>query len=67
VNSIGKLIGRYYDEKGEPTEYLLNIEKELEAAEENKHAEMKDKERYPPCNAEWTPEKGSRLWCSKKR
>ena len=29
--------------------------------------DLEEKQRFPPCNAEWSSARGSRLWCSPKR
>uniref|UniRef100_A0A224XVH9 Putative heme/steroid binding protein n=1 Tax=Panstrongylus lignarius TaxID=156445 RepID=A0A224XVH9_9HEMI len=62
----GKLIGRFYDENGRSSSYLRDIESKCQEAsksnEQNKYYNLK----YPPCNIEWSKEKGSRVWCSMK-
>lgn len=60
----GKLIGRFYNKKGEPTDFLKGLEEKLQKFHLEKQEESNYKVRYPPCNVEWTPEKGSRIWCS---
>ncbi|XP_065226961.1 neuferricin [Planococcus citri] len=60
----GKLIGKYYDEEGNPTDYNKKIMERFDEAEENENSAAKEKEKFPPCNVEWTAEKGSRVWCS---
>ncbi|KAK7597684.1 hypothetical protein V9T40_009909 [Parthenolecanium corni] len=62
----GKLIGRFFDENGYPTEYNKEFQKRLLQAEKEKQLENADKELFPPCNVEWTADKGSRVWCTKK-
>ena len=41
--------------------------KRFKKAEENENSVTKEKEKFPPCNVEWTAEKGSRVWCSVRR
>ncbi|CAH1403462.1 unnamed protein product [Nezara viridula] len=60
----GKLIGRFYDKNGEPTKYLKDIENKLPLLYAQKKNDEFYKINYPPCNAEWTPSTGSRVWCS---
>lgn len=60
----GKLIGRFYDENGKPTKYLKDIENKLPLLYAQKKNDEFYKINYPPCNAEWTPSTGSRVWCS---
>lgn len=64
---LGKLIGRFYDENGDPTEYNREFQKRILQADKEKQLENVDKETFPPCNVEWTADKGSRVWCTKKR
>ncbi|KFM63298.1 Neuferricin, partial [Stegodyphus mimosarum] len=63
---VGKLIGRYYDQNGNPTKELLTVREKVAKHQKNKWLEDKDKEIFPPCNSEWSKEKGSRVWCTKK-
>ncbi|KAJ9599854.1 hypothetical protein L9F63_009894 [Diploptera punctata] len=60
----GKLIGRYYNPNGQPTPYNREIRKLIREAKNNKEESNKEKLLYPPCNAEWSQESGSRVWCS---
>lgn len=62
----GKLIGRFYDSDGEPTPYLKSIEEKIHKIDVEKREINSFKNKYPPCNVEWTPESGSRIWCSKQ-
>lgn len=61
----GKLIGRFYDDIGEPTEYYHKYLALLEQAEEAKNATNVLREKYPDCNIEWSAEKGAHVWCTK--
>ncbi|CAL1278584.1 unnamed protein product, partial [Larinioides sclopetarius] len=63
---VGKLIGRYYNKNGDPTKELLSIRQKMNSVKENKYTEAKNKELFPPCNSEWSKEKGSKVWCTKK-
>ncbi|XP_014277717.1 neuferricin [Halyomorpha halys] len=60
----GKLIGRFYDKNGKPTKYLKDIEHKFTLLNAQKKNDEFFKKNYPPCNAEWTPSTGSRVWCS---
>ncbi|GBN88596.1 Neuferricin [Araneus ventricosus] len=62
----GKLIGRYYNKNGQPTKELLSIRQKMNSVKENKYTETKNKEVFPPCNSEWSKEKGSKVWCTKR-
>ncbi|KDR23232.1 Cytochrome b5 domain-containing protein 2, partial [Zootermopsis nevadensis] len=60
----GKVIGRYYDDEGQPTSYYHQVKKLINKAKRTKEEQDKEKLSYPPCNAEWSLESGSRVWCS---
>ncbi|XP_010004363.1 PREDICTED: neuferricin [Chaetura pelagica] len=60
----GKLVGRFYDEDGAPTEALRQAEAAIEEALKFQ-AESEDmKQQFPPCNSEWSSAGGTRFWCS---
>ncbi|XP_017472167.1 PREDICTED: neuferricin homolog [Rhagoletis zephyria] len=61
----GKLIGRFYDEKGEPTHYHWKYLALLEQAKTAKAQAEQLREVYPDCNIEWSEERGTRVWCTK--
>lgn len=63
---VGKLIGRYYDKDGNPTEEYKQSRRAIEDAKRNKLNMEKEKELFPPCNSEWSREKGTRVWCTDK-
>lgn len=57
----GKVVGRYFDERGELTEYHKVVLQRVAKAEEE---EAKPKQEFPSCNVEWKEETGTRVWCS---
>ncbi|KAG8172537.1 hypothetical protein JTE90_019372 [Oedothorax gibbosus] len=63
---VGKVVGRYYDQNGQPTKELLSIKEKMNTVQKNKYQDEVDKQTFPPCNSEWSKEKGSKVWCSKK-
>lgn len=63
----GKLIGRYYDGHGNPTDYLKNVERTISDAKLKKTLEAELEKVFPPCNVEWDAERGTRVWCTKQR
>lgn len=63
----GKLIGRYYNADGEPTEEYEKFAAKVKAAEEERSKEDEKMRMFPPCNAEWKPDVGTRFWCTKQR
>ncbi|KAM6118501.1 neuferricin isoform 2-T3 [Phoenicopterus ruber ruber] len=64
---VGKLVGRFYDENGAPTEALRQAEAAIEEAQKLKAESEQRKQQFPPCNSEWSSAKGSRFWCSRQR
>ncbi|XP_045597658.1 neuferricin [Procambarus clarkii] len=61
---VGKVIGRFYNEKGEPTSYYYDVQRWISQAYNDKENENKEKKMFPPCNSEWAPESGTRVWCT---
>ncbi|XP_009317593.1 PREDICTED: neuferricin [Pygoscelis adeliae] len=61
-----KLVGRFYDENGAPTEALRQAEAAIEEALKFQAESEQRKQRFPPCNSEWSSAKGSRFWCSRQ-
>lgn len=39
----------------------------FEEAEEDEENKNHYKLMFPPCNVEWTPDNGNRVWCTKQR
>ncbi|KAK3930695.1 Neuferricin [Frankliniella fusca] len=62
----GKLIGRYFNANGEMTDYFKEVKTLIKQAEEKNAAQNAEYLKFPPCNVEWTPESGSRVWCSNR-
>ncbi|XP_030328594.1 neuferricin isoform X2 [Strigops habroptila] len=63
---VGKLVGRFYDENGAPTEALRQAEDAIEEALKFQAESEQRKQQFPPCNSEWSSAVGSRFWCSKQ-
>lgn len=63
----GKLIGRFYDENGKKTKYHEKVDEKIEEALEDKKTKQNDELEFPPCNVEWTAERGTKVWCSNRR
>lgn len=65
--AIGRVIGRFYGEDGLPTPELAQAEAVMTKGLEADRQELIEKQRFPPCNAEWSFIRGSRFWCSQQR
>ncbi|XP_063485831.1 neuferricin isoform X2 [Symphalangus syndactylus] len=63
---VGRVIGRFYGEDGLPTLALTQVEAVITRGLEANKLELQEKQTFPPCNAEWSSARGSRLWCSQK-
>lgn len=61
---VGHLAGRFYDAAGNPTEYLNDVHKQVEVAQEMRQEDVRLSEKFPQCNIEWTADAGTRVWCS---
>jgi hypothetical protein len=64
---IGKLIGRYYNADGTPTNERYKLEEKVQIAKKSDLNEEKKRKKYPPCNIEWDVNIGTRVWCTKNR
>uniref|UniRef100_A0A0A9YZJ6 Neuferricin n=1 Tax=Lygus hesperus TaxID=30085 RepID=A0A0A9YZJ6_LYGHE len=62
----GKLIGRFYKSDGTPTKYLQKIHDRLAEGKKAEEIQQDLERRFPPCNLEWSAEKGKIVWCSNK-
>ncbi|XP_055055398.1 neuferricin [Misgurnus anguillicaudatus] len=63
---VGKLIGRFYTETGQPTDALRQVESFLSEGLKKKAQAQNEMQLYPSCNSEWSESNGGRVWCSKK-
>lgn len=63
---VGRLVGRFYREDGLPTSELTQVEAMVTKGMEANEQQRREKHKFPPCNAEWSSTKGSRVWCSQK-
>nr|XP_020737728.1 neuferricin isoform X1 [Odocoileus virginianus texanus] len=63
---MGRVIGRFYGEDGLPTPELTHAEVMMTKGLEANRQELIEKQRFPPCNAEWSFIRGSRFWCSQQ-
>lgn len=65
--TTGRVIGRFYGEDGLPTPELMQVEAMASRGAEVGRRALQEKQKFPPCNAEWSSSRGSRLWCSPDR
>ncbi|XP_076024634.1 neuferricin [Genypterus blacodes] len=63
---VGRVIGRFYTESGQPTEALLQVQASLAEGESIRAQSQVDRIHFPACNSEWSAASGGRVWCSTK-
>lgn len=61
---VGLLFGRYYKANGQKTEYMQDVEHQIQIAIDEKSQAESIRNQYPPCNVEWRAETGTRVWCT---
>ncbi|KAM8835532.1 neuferricin [Synchiropus picturatus] len=64
--AVGLVIGRFYTETGQPTEVLEQVRAYLAEGQRIKAQSNAEMLLFPPCNSEWSPARGGRVWCSTK-
>ncbi|XP_036613014.1 neuferricin isoform X2 [Trichosurus vulpecula] len=62
----GKLIGRFYEENGDPTSALLLAEATMAQGDASRETENQQRQHFPACNSEWRSGSLGRFWCSKQ-
>ncbi|KAK2982560.1 hypothetical protein RJ640_028727, partial [Escallonia rubra] len=60
---LGKLKGRYYDDKGNPTKYLKGVEAKAARGAQLLEKQKVEEAKLPSCNSRWSQEEGSEVWC----
>ncbi|XP_006641041.2 neuferricin [Lepisosteus oculatus] len=61
---VGRLVGRFYSEVGEPTAALQQAQVTLAQGLELKAQAEEESQQFPSCNSEWRADRGGRVWCS---
>lgn len=64
---VGRLIGRYYDQDGKPTEALKEAKEKMKEGQRLRKLQQDENKRYPGCNSRWSADEGSTVWCTKER
>lgn len=59
----GKLVGRYYDNKGNPTKYLKGVEAKAARGAQLLEKQKTEEAKQPSCNSKWSQEEGGEVWC----
>ncbi|XP_077152607.1 neuferricin [Ranitomeya variabilis] len=61
---VGKLIGHFYDDEGNPTKALEKALAVIDIGVKLKEQRFEENKQFPPCNSEFNSG-SSRVWCSK--
>uniref|UniRef100_A0A6B2LHT5 Cytochrome b5 heme-binding domain-containing protein n=1 Tax=Arcella intermedia TaxID=1963864 RepID=A0A6B2LHT5_9EUKA len=64
--AVGKLIGHYYDEQGNPKPSLLAAQEQIQKGHAQQDYEKQLQQKFPGCNSRWGQAEGKTLWCSDK-
>uniref|UniRef100_A0A0D3FF67 Cytochrome b5 heme-binding domain-containing protein n=2 Tax=Oryza TaxID=4527 RepID=A0A0D3FF67_9ORYZ len=59
----GKIVGRYYDDEGNPTKYLKGIEMKAKRGAQLLEKQKSEEAKIPSCNSKWSQQEGGEVWC----
>uniref|UniRef100_A0A0D6R216 Cytochrome b5 heme-binding domain-containing protein n=1 Tax=Araucaria cunninghamii TaxID=56994 RepID=A0A0D6R216_ARACU len=60
---VGKLVGRYYNQKGEPTKELKGVEAKAARGAQLLEKKKAYEEKLETCNSRWSQQSGGEVWC----
>lgn len=60
---VGKLVGRYYDDEGNPTKYLKAVEAKAKRGAQLLEKQKIEEAKIPSCNSRWSEQDGGKVWC----
>lgn len=58
---VGKLVGRYYDDKGNPTKYLKGVEAKARRGAQLLEKQKIEEAKIPSCNSRWSEQDGGKV------
>lgn len=58
---VGKVVGLYYDSKGNPTKYLKGVEAKAARGAQLMEKQKVEEAKVPNCNSRWNQEDGSEV------
>lgn len=61
IRYVGKLVGRYYDSKGNPTKYLKGVEAKAARGAQLLEKQKKEEAKQPSCNSRWSQDEGGQV------
>jgi len=60
----GKLIGKFYDDNGDPTDILVRVQHGIREQEKFMELLKSQEKIFTKCNSNWSREKGGYVWCA---
>ncbi|KAJ7964607.1 Membrane-associated progesterone-binding protein [Quillaja saponaria] len=60
---VGKLVGRYYENQGNPTKYLKGVEAKAARGAQLLEKQKIEEAKQPSCNSRWSQDEGGEVWC----
>ncbi|WJX38804.1 Membrane-associated progesterone-binding protein 4 [Trifolium repens] len=60
---VGKLVGRYYDNQGNPTKYLKGVEAKAARGAQLLEKQKIEEAKQPSCSSRWSQDEGGEVWC----
>jgi len=61
VRFVGKLVGRYYDDQGNPTKYLKGVEAKAKRGAQLLEKQKIEEAKIPSCNSRWSEQEGGKV------
>lgn len=58
---MGKLVGRYYDIKGNPTKYLKGVEAKAARGAQLLEKQKVENSKFKSCNSRWSQDEGGEV------
>ncbi|CAK9325335.1 unnamed protein product [Citrullus colocynthis] len=60
---VGKLVGLYFDDQGNPTKHLKGAEAKAARGAQLLKKQKKEEDKLPSCNSRWSQGEGGEVWC----
>lgn len=59
---VGKLVGRYYDSRGNPTKYLKGVEAKAARGAQLLEKQKIEEAKQPICSSKWSQDEGGEVY-----
>ncbi|KAK3270781.1 hypothetical protein CYMTET_20835 [Cymbomonas tetramitiformis] len=60
---VGRVVGRFYDQRGNPTQAVEAVEEGARQAVLDRKALKEEEKKIPTCNSKWSQKDGGMIWC----